>query len=104
MGMDGGGIKVILNLMDRTDIICSETKRGENKMSEFGKAINEKDDFYPEDFPFLERETDYYSKFVNQYIKIPDSISNKVESLYSSEKPALKRAVKHCIKLLVTNG
>lgn len=69
-------------------------------MSEFGKAINEKDDFYPEDYPFIERDVDYYSKFINQYIKIPDSISDKVESLYSSEK---SEAVKHCIKILITN-
>jgi len=68
-------------------------------MTEFGRAIKEKDDFYPEDYPFIEKYVDYYSKFVNQYIKIPDSISNKVEHIYGSEKPA----VKHCIKLLITN-
>lgn len=69
-------------------------------MSEFGKALKEQNDFYPEDYPFLERDVDYYSKFINQYIKIPDSIYNKVELIYDSEK---KPAVKHCIKLLITN-
>lgn len=68
-------------------------------MSEFGKALKEKDDFYPEDYPFIEKYVDYYSKFVNQYIKIPDSISDKVGLMYGSKK----LPVKHCIKLLITN-
>jgi hypothetical protein len=42
---------------------------------------------------------DYYSEFLCQFIEIPVSISNKVDSQYQSKK----LAVRHCIQLIVTN-
>jgi hypothetical protein len=67
-------------------------------MSNFGKILKEKDDFYPDGFS-IQKETEYYSKFLNPYIKIPKSISSKVENLYGSQK----KKVRHCIKLIITN-
>lgn len=50
--------------------------------------------------PYLaEGDTEYHWKFINQYIKIPDDISNKVDRLYCLEETA----VRHCIKLIITN-
>jgi hypothetical protein len=42
---------------------------------------------------------EYDYPFINQYIEIPDSISKKIDNLYASQKPA----VRHCIKLIITN-
>jgi hypothetical protein len=41
----------------------------------------------------------YYSAFINQWATIPNSISKKVNKMYSNEV----EGVKHCIKLIITN-
>jgi hypothetical protein len=53
----------------------------------------------PQGFTPVEGDTEYHWRFINQYIKIPDDMGNKVDQLYGLETTA----VRHCIKLIVTN-
>jgi hypothetical protein len=59
-----------------------------------------KDAILLQEEPYLvDGDTEYHWKFINQYVKIPDDISSKVDQLYSLETTA----VRHCIELIVTN-
>jgi len=42
---------------------------------------------------------EYNSEFMNQYLDIPEFISNAVDDIYTSEKDGTR----YCIKLIITN-
>jgi hypothetical protein len=61
--------------------------------TQFGKALKDGQ------HPFQENGIEYYYPFINQYIKIPDSIMDKVNNDYSTKKAG----VRYCIALILTN-
>jgi hypothetical protein len=61
-------------------------------MSEFGKALNENKGNLGEGL-------EYYYKFINQYIKIPETISRKIDTDFTSTTIG----VRYCICLILTN-
>ncbi len=61
--------------------------------SQFAQVFREHDGNYGEGL-------EYYYRFINQFIKIPKSISDKVNTDYSSIK---KIGVRYCIGLILTN-
>ena len=66
-------------------------------MSEFAQAFRENTG---NDGEGLE----YYYRFINQFIKIPKSISDKVNNDYSYEKTKFRDGVRYCVGLIITKS